>query len=146
MTTLKCPTCGASDRFEVDHFVEHHTAILDACGTWVEDVECFDSELPDGCSLTCPSCGHREDYNAFCEAGEAAAQDGSVEGLAARNGWACWSDDRFVEWFAKGGCTESGSTSCPLTMREDRPCGITREDIDEAARAMSAYAEKRNRP
>lgn len=62
---LRCPECGNDERFHSNGYIEHHEAVFDAAGQWVEDIECYDSELGDGAVMECPECGFKGGWGDF---------------------------------------------------------------------------------
>lgn len=59
MGRLKCPECGNSERFYKNQYIEHHEAVINGDGFWVENAICYDSYFDDdGAIVTCPECMH----------------------------------------------------------------------------------------
>jgi len=51
---LKCNKCGNTERFTVCECVERHEWLVDGDGSYIEDLDCYDSQIGD--DFKCVKC------------------------------------------------------------------------------------------
>lgn len=73
MAELKCPKCGSESEFKSMGFIEYHECVVDGEGCWVEDLDCYYSEMEDDPDMECMGCGFEGRRHDFAEAAETAS-------------------------------------------------------------------------
>ena len=63
---LKCPNCGSTKEFVSNQYIEHHDAIFNGDGIYIEDADCYESyHDTDGATCQCCECDYEGEWSDF---------------------------------------------------------------------------------